>query len=99
VAQAVPRGHNAFAYVFEGKGRFGTEGRPGGDGQMILFAADGDEARFEADPEGPLQLLFIAGAPIGEAIVRYGPFVMNTEAEIREAIEDYRRGRLGRIER
>jgi len=43
------------------------------------------------------QVLLIAGVPLNEPIARYGPFVMNTEAEIHQAFEDYRRGRMGAI--
>jgi redox-sensitive bicupin YhaK (pirin superfamily) len=45
----------------------------------------------------PLEVLLIAGVPLNEPIARYGPFVMNTEAEIHQAFEDYRRGRMGTI--
>jgi redox-sensitive bicupin YhaK (pirin superfamily) len=46
----------------------------------------------------PLEVLLIAGMPLNEPIARYGPFVMNTEAEIHQAFEDYRRGRMGAID-
>jgi len=51
-----------------------------------------------AGAAGPLEVLLIAGAPLGEPIARYGPFVMNTQAEIYEAVEDYRSGRMGSID-
>ncbi len=97
--QQVPRGYNAFAYVVEGAGLFGGEGERGADGQMVIFAPDGDEVRIENPTHAkvPLEVLLIAGVPLGEPIARYGPFVMNTEAEIRQAFEDYRRGRMGAI--
>ena len=97
--QQVPRGYNAFAYVVDGAGLFGAEGERGADGQMVMFAPDGDEVRIEnpADAKGALEVLLIAGVPLKEAIARYGPFVMNTEAEIHQAFEDYRRGRMGAI--
>jgi quercetin 2,3-dioxygenase len=99
VAQPVPRGYNAFAYVVDGEGLFGAEGERAGDGQMVMFAADGDEVRIEnpADAGAPLDFLLIAGVPLNEPVARYGPFVMNTEGEIRQAIEDYRLGRMGAI--
>jgi len=95
----VPRDYNAFAYVIEGAGFFGTEGERGTDGQMVLFAQDGDEVRIEnpAYEKALLEVLLIAGAPLNEPIARYGPFVMNTEAEIHQAFEDYRMGRMGAI--
>jgi redox-sensitive bicupin YhaK (pirin superfamily) len=97
--QHVPATHNAFAYVVDGEGLFGAEGERGGDGQMVLFAQDGDEARIEnpANAKATLEVLLIAGVPLNEPVARYGPFVMSTEGEIRQAIEDYRLGRMGAI--
>ena len=97
--QWVPRSYNAFAYVVEGAGLFGAEGERSADGQMVMFAPDGDEVRIEnpADAKGTLEVLLIAGVPLNEPIARYGPFVMNTETEIHQAFEDYRMGRMGVI--
>jgi redox-sensitive bicupin YhaK (pirin superfamily) len=99
VSQPVPQGYNAFAYVVDGAGLFGAEGEQGTDGQMVMFASDGDDVLI-ANPENsgaPLEFLLIAGVPLNEPVVRYGPFVMNTEAEIYQAIEDYQDGRMGAI--
>ena len=97
--QQVAGAYSAFAYVVEGEGLFGAEGERAGDGQMVLFAQDGDEVRIEnrADAKATLEVLLIAGVPINEPVARYGPFVMNTEGEIRQAIEDYQLGRMGAI--
>src|SRR5437870_1501796 len=97
--QPVPGAYNAFAYVVEGDGLFGAESERALDGQMVLFAQDGDEVRIEnqADAKAMLEVLLIAGVPLNEPVARYGPFVMNTEGEIRQAIEDYRLGRMGGI--
>ena len=97
--QPVPGPYNAFAYVVEGEGLFGAESERVADGQMAMFALDGDEIRIEnpADAKVTLEVLLIAGVPLNEPIVRYGPFVMNTEREIRQAIEDYQLGRMGAI--
>ena len=97
--QKVPAAYNAFAYVVEGEGLFGSEGERVEDGQMVLFAPDGEKVTIEnpADAKGMLDVLLIAGVPLNEPIARYGPFVMNTEGEIREAIEDYQQGRMGTI--
>lgn len=94
------REFNAFAYVVEGEGLFGSFTELGGDGQMIMFAPDGDEVRIEnpSRAENTLDLLLIGGVPLHEPIARYGPFVMNTEAEIHQAVEDYRLGRMGAIQ-
>jgi len=95
----VPRDYNAFVYIVEGAGLFGSEGERGADGQMVMFAPDGDEVRIEnsADAKAALEVLLIAGPPLNEPIARYGPFVMNTEAEIHQAFEDYRLGLMGAI--
>jgi redox-sensitive bicupin YhaK (pirin superfamily) len=97
--QQVPRTYNAFAYIVEGKGLFGGEGERADDGQMVLFAQDGDEVRIEnpADAKATLEVLLIAGVPLNEPVARYGPFVMNTQAEIHQAFEDYQQGRMGAI--
>jgi quercetin 2,3-dioxygenase len=97
--QPVPKEYSAFVYVLEGAGLFGTEPTPGDDGQMVLFAQDGEDVAIAnpADAQRPLDLLLIAGVPLNEPVVRYGPFVMNTEAEINQAIDDYQAGRMGRI--
>jgi hypothetical protein len=100
VTQQVSGAYNTFAYVVEGEGLFGAEGKRAVDGQMVLFATDGDEVRIEnpADPgAAALEVLLIAGVPLNEPVARYGPFVMNTQAEILQAFEDYRQGRMGEI--
>jgi redox-sensitive bicupin YhaK (pirin superfamily) len=95
----VPGAYNTFAYVVEGEGLFGAEAERGEDGQMVMFAQDGDEVRIEnpADAKATLEVLLIAGVPLNEPIERYGPFVMNTRAEIHQAIDDYQQGRMGAI--
>jgi redox-sensitive bicupin YhaK (pirin superfamily) len=98
--QHVPDSYNAFTYIVEGEGIFGAEGERAGDGQMVLFSQDGDEVRIENSPDAKttLEVLLIAGVPLNEPVARYGPFVMNTQAEIRQAIEDYQQGRMGAID-
>jgi redox-sensitive bicupin YhaK (pirin superfamily) len=73
---------------------------PGDDGQMVFFSQDGEDVSISnpADAQRPLDLLLIAGVPLNEPVVRYGPFVMNTEAEIIQAINDYQEGSMGRID-
>ena len=99
VWQQVPERYNAFAYIVNGEGLFGTGNERVTDGQMVLFAQDGDQVRIEnpVDARATLELLLIGGVPLNEPVSRYGPFVMNTESEIRQAIEDYRLGRMGAI--
>jgi hypothetical protein len=96
----VPRQQTAFAYLFGGGGgRFGAELREAADGQLVEFAADADAIRIAcaATASQPLDFLLLAAEPIGEPMVRYGPFVMNTKAEIHQAIEDFQTGRMGQI--
>ena len=97
--QQVPGAYNAFAYVVEGEGLFGADSERVQDGQMVLFAQDADEVRIEnpANAKATLEVLLIGGMPLNEPVARYGPFVMNTEGEIRQAIEDYQMGRMGVI--
>src|ERR1051326_6399641 len=99
INQAVPSDYNAFAYIVDGSGLFGEEGEKAGDGQMIIFAPDGDGVQIENAPDAgeALDVLLIAGVPLNESVARYGPFVMNTQEEIHQAFEDYRMGRMGEI--
>ncbi len=97
VTQAVPAGFNVFAYVVDGQGLFGGERERGADGQMVLFAQDGDEVRVENDATTTLEVLLIGGVPLNEPVARYGPFVMNTKEEIFQAIQDYQNGKMGEI--
>jgi len=100
ITQPVPAEFNAFAYVFGGSGRFGEEPDVRRTGQMVAFAGDGDAVAISADPASTeaLEVLLIAGEPLREPVARYGPFVMNTFDEIRQAFADYRDGRLGAID-
>ncbi len=93
--------HNALAYVLAGRGTASSTGRPIESGQLVSFGA-GDYFTLAADPTGEgrsarLEVLLLGGVPIGEPVAHYGPFVMNTEAELRQAFEDYQAGRLGQI--
>jgi redox-sensitive bicupin YhaK (pirin superfamily) len=100
VAQPVPQDYNAFAYVVGGKGLFGADGKPAQRGQVVLFASDGNKISIKVpeNADSPLDVLLIAGLPLNEPVARYGPFVMNTEEEIHQAIDDYRSGRMGKID-
>ncbi len=92
---------NAMAYVLSGSGTAGQEGQPIREGQLAVFGS-GDALALRADERQQsrspgLEVLLLGGIPIGEPIVHYGPFVMNTREEILQAVEDYRAGRLGTI--
>ncbi len=90
---------NALAYVLAGNGFVGAERRPFHTGQMAVLV-EGDmiviEADVQQDSHTPtLEIFLIGGVPLRETVVQYGPFVMNTRAEIQEAFEDFNAGRLG----
>jgi redox-sensitive bicupin YhaK (pirin superfamily) len=97
--QRVPRDYNAFAFVIDGDATFGPDDRPAGPRQMVMFAGDGDEVALAAPSTSriPLDVLVIAGEPLREPVARYGPFVMNTRAELLRAVEDFQSGQMGRI--
>lgn len=95
--QQVSSTYNTFAFIVDGEGLFGAERERAKDGQMVLFAQDGDEVRIENSGNATLEILLIGGMALNEPVARYGPFVMNTEAEIRQAFEDFRLGRMGEI--
>ena len=89
--QPLPEGHNAFVYVYRGDVQIGETGVPAQ--RMALLANRGDGIRVTAGAAGARAIL-VAGRPLKEPIVQYGPFVMNTKAEIFQAVEDFRAGRL-----
>jgi redox-sensitive bicupin YhaK (pirin superfamily) len=97
VSIALAREQQAMAYVFGGSVLVGNEGREVRDGQLVLLAA-GDAVRLRGAERGG-RLLLLAGVPTREPVARYGPFVMNTQEEILQAVRDYQSGRMGEITR
>ena len=91
-AQALPAAHNAFLYVYRGGLKVGGEAVPVRNMAILANDADSDGVVIEASAD--TRALLIAGRPLGEPIAQYGPFVMNTEHEIYQAVADYRAGRL-----
>jgi len=98
VSVAVPREQQVLVYVFQGAAVLGNEAKQVNDGQLALLGA-GDLVRLRGGTAGSGRLLLLAGAPIGEPVSRYGPFVMNTQQELVQAVHDYQSGRMGEITR
>jgi quercetin 2,3-dioxygenase len=89
-------GHTVFAYLDHGEVRFGPDGKLVSGPALVIFG-DGDLVEAAAGPAGG-RFLLAAARPLGEPIARYGPFVMNTRAEIEETLQDLRTGRFIRDE-
>jgi len=89
--QPLPEGHNAFVYVYRGSLAIGAQPVP--VQRMAILGHVGDGVRLAAQADGARAIL-IAGRPLKEPIVQHGPFVMNTQQEIFQAVEDFRAGRL-----
>lgn len=93
--QPIPEGHTTVAYVFNGRGTFGLDADNLGENvkavNMVVFN-DGGQLKVQTPPDASVRFMLIAGAPFEEPIVPYGPFVMNTEAEIKQALADLRNG-------
>jgi len=92
---------NALAYTLAGHGDAGAERRPLASGQLAVFGA-GNTLTLAADPSQEsrhpaMDVILLGGRPIREPVVAHGPFVMNTKAEIVQAMQDYQAGRLGRM--
>ena len=84
----IPEGHTALAYVFDGQATFGEQ-----EVTAVKLAVfdKGDQIEIQTG-EMPVRFMLMAGAPFGEPIVPYGPFVMNTREEIQQALTDLRNG-------
>jgi quercetin 2,3-dioxygenase len=91
LSHRLPADHAAFAYVFEGAAQISD--RLVRRGELAVLGA-GDTFAVSAPPDAPARLILVAGMPIREPVAKYGPFVMNTQAEIRQAIDDYNSGRF-----
>ena len=94
VSQRIEAGHNAFLYPYAGSLSIVA----GGDAQPLPnrqagVLSDGERVELEAGPDG-CGVLLITARPLGEPVVQYGPFVMNTREEIEQALDDYRAGTL-----
>jgi quercetin 2,3-dioxygenase len=91
--------YNALAYVLAGSGSggVGPKSQPIREGQLAVFG-DGDYFSITAADSGPaMELILLGGEPIREPVAWYGPFVMNSEEELKQAFDDYQHGRMGQI--
>jgi redox-sensitive bicupin YhaK (pirin superfamily) len=95
------RDFNALAYVLSGRGTVGAEQRPVRTGQLTVLGNGGSitiSADASQDSNAPaLDVVLLGGEPIREPVAWYGPFVMNTQRELMQAVEDFQKGRLGVI--
>lgn len=91
--QDIPASHNAFLYVHEGEVQVGDRAVPAGRMAILENAPDADGVVLQASQAA--RVLVISGRPLKEPIVQYGPFVMNTQQQIYEALADFRAGRFG----
>jgi len=97
VSVPLPAEFSGLVYVFEGSAKLGDRGAELTDGQMALLGP-GDTVRLR-DAGGHGRLLLLAGVPLKEPVARYGPFVMNSDREIMQAVRDFQAGKLGEITR
>jgi len=93
LTHALPREYCAFAYVFDGSVQIGPGLEPIERGELAVLGT-GNDILVRAGPGQDARLLLIAGKPLKEPIVRHGPFVMNSQAQIRQALEDFRTGQF-----
>lgn len=91
----VPASHGLSMVVLRGEAVFNGQDRAGA-GQLVAFEQGGGQVRVQAGDE-EVKILLFSGVPINEPVVGYGPFVMNTAEEIRQAITDFNNGRFGQI--
>jgi redox-sensitive bicupin YhaK (pirin superfamily) len=93
VTLPLPEGHNSMVAVLSG--HVTIDGKGVGEADAARLSTDGGGVMLHAD--GDAMILVLTGEPIDEPVVGYGPFVMNSEDEIREAIEDFNAGRFGQM--
>jgi hypothetical protein len=91
----LPDGFTALVVVLKGSAVI-NDTEPAGPADLAILDRSGD--RFVVEAEGNATLLLLAGAPIHEPVASYGPFVMNTDDEIRQAVRDYQSGRMGQLD-
>lgn len=95
VHQHIPESWNAFVYIIEGEGVFGYQSNSPIPPNHMAVLGPGDGLSVWNRSSKPLRFVLIAGQPLNEAVIQYGPFVMNTQAEIDQTIEDYHYSKNG----
>jgi quercetin 2,3-dioxygenase len=92
-SQVLPEGHNAFVFAYRGAVRIGDKDVTAGRMAILANTEGADGVNLHATDA--TRLILVAGKPLNEPIAQYGPFVMNTQAEVFQAVEDFRGGKLG----
>ncbi|WP_062789411.1 pirin family protein [Aquitalea pelogenes] len=91
---SIPASHNAFIYVYQGELEAGSHGQVVKQRQMAILANDATAGGIRVTSDAPARFLLVAGKPLNEPIAQWGPFVMNTRAELEAAADDFRNGRF-----
>lgn len=92
----LPEGHNTAVVLLKGRVGLDSAHEIQGEAQLALLSAAGQQVSLEAREDSTL--LVLSGEPIGEPVASYGPFVMNTQEELVQAVHDYNAGRMGRVQ-
>jgi redox-sensitive bicupin YhaK (pirin superfamily) len=92
----VPQNFNLFAYGMAGSGTVGEQ-KTLSLGELALFKNDGESVLLSAQQDKSVDIVLLGGEPLNEPVVTYGPFVMNTEGELRQTFLDYQSGKFGKI--
>ncbi|HSC57299.1 MAG TPA: pirin-like C-terminal cupin domain-containing protein, partial [Nitrospira sp.] len=87
-------GYNTSVFVLQGRASVNGS-QLAGEAELIVCKPNGSQVTIEAKEDS--RLLVMSGQPIEEPIARYGPFVMNTKAELIEAVQDYQAGKMGHL--
>ncbi len=98
IHESIAEGLGLGLYLFCGEGAFGREKRVVQAPNWVAFAEEGESVSIYNLGAESLEFLWLAGRPLGEPIFRHGPFVMNSELQILKALQDFRQGKMGRIE-
>ncbi|XP_047264806.1 pirin-like protein isoform X2 [Capsicum annuum] len=93
--QPIPESWNAFVYIVEGEGAFGSPDSTPTPAHHCLVLGSGEGLSVWNKSSKPLRFVLIGGQPINEPVVQYGPFVMNTKTEVMQAYQDYQLGKNG----